>query len=366
MNENLPIDPSILDQEWMEHPLLFDEVQECPEALNSLKYFCEEASDYYIVAAGSLLGIKVKNKKGFPVGKVNFLHLYPMNFFEFLSATNNERLREYLENYETFEPIASPIHDKLIEILKYYLFVGGMPEAVYKYVKYDDFNMVREVQEDILNAYEKDFSKHAPKYQIMKIITIWNQIHKQLAKENKKFIFSYIRKSARGGEFEEAIEWLKDAGLIYKSYNIETPKLPLKAYAKENIFKIFFLDVGLLGALSNLSAKTIIQKNNLFTEFKGALTENFVAEELMASNHENLFYWTSKGTAEIDFIVEKEGEVYPLEVKAGNNKRKKSLIIYGKKYSPLKLLRVTSMNLKRDQNIYNYPLYLSGRILEFF
>lgn len=341
--------------------LIFDEVQESAKALNSLKYFCEEANEYHLVAAGSLLGVKTKQEKGFPVGKVNFLDLYPLTFFEFLSATGNEQSRSFLENIHAFDPIPEPLHQKLVLFLKYYLFVGGMPEAVAEYIKHDNFTIVRDVQMEILNAYERDFSKHAPPHDIMKITTVWKQIHRQLAKENKKFIFSAIRKSARGRDYEDAIQWLVDAGLIYKSYLVETPKFPLSAYADSNAFKIFSLDVGLLGAQSNLSPHAIIDGNTLFTEFKGAMTENFIAQELIASLHRELYYWTSSGTAEIDFLIQDDHEIYPLEVKAGENQKKKSLLVYGEKYAPSALSRATLMNLKHDGNIYNYPLYLLSR-----
>lgn len=341
--------------------IIFDEVQECPRALNSLKYFCEEANQYHVAAAGSLLGVKMSRERGFPVGKVNFLHLYPLSFFEFLEATNHEKLRHYLENYNSFEPIPSPLHEKLLGLLRYYLFIGGMPEAVSNYLQYEKFDVVREVQFEILAAYERDFAKHAPQNQVMKIITTWEQVHRQLAKENKKFIFSAIRKSARGRDFEEAIQWLSDAGLIYKSYQINTPKLPLSAYAQSQIFKLLLLDVGLLGAQSHLSPKTIIEGNKLFTEFKGALTENYIAQELIAASRSQLYYWSSEGTAELDFIVEHDQTIYPLEVKAGNSQKKKSLLVYGNKYKADVLSRATLMNLKHDGAIYNYPLYLISR-----
>ncbi len=341
--------------------LIFDEVQECPKALNSLKYFCEEAPEYHLAAAGSLLGVKIANEKGFPVGKVNFLHLYPLSFFEFLTATNHEKTRTFLEEYQSFDPLPTPLHEKLIELLKYYLFVGGMPEAVAEYVKNENLTVVREIQMEILNAYERDFAKHAPPHEIMKITIIWKQIHRQLAKENKKFIFAAIRKSARGRDYEVAIEWLLDAGLIHKSFLAEAPKFPLSAYADTNTFKIFLGDVGLLGAQSSLSPQTIIEGNVLFTEFKGSLTENFIAQELIASHHRELYYWESEGMAEVDFLVEGNHEIYPLEVKAGTSQKKKSLLVYGNKYSPSKLTRTTLMNLKHDGNIYNYPLYLISR-----
>lgn len=341
--------------------LILDEIQECPKALNSLKYFCEEANEYHVVAAGSLLGVKTAGGKGFPVGKVNFLRMYPLTFFEFLAALGQEKTRNFLKEYSTYEPIPNPMHEKLIYLLKLYFFIGGMPEAVAEYAKTEKLNVVREIQEEILNAYERDFAKHAPSHEIMKITTIWKHIHRQLAKENKKFIFAAIRKSARGRDYEEAIQWLSDAGLIHKSYLVESPKFPLSAYADSNIFKIFLADVGLLGAQSNLSPQTIIDKDLLFTEFKGALTENYVAQELIATKYKEPYYWTSGGTAEIDFLIEEDHGIYPLEVKAGASQKKKSLLVYNQKYTPSKLIRATTMNVKHDGNIYNYPLYLISR-----
>jgi len=267
-----------------------------------------------------------------------------------------------LEEYHSYEPLPAPMHEKLIELLKTYLYVGGMPEAVAEYLKTEKLDIVREIQLEILSAYEKDFAKHAPPHGIMKITTVWKQVHRQLAKENKKFIFAAIRKSARGRDYEEAIQWLSDAGLIHKSYMVESPKLPLSAYADNSTFKIFLSDVGLLGAQSNLSAQTVIEGDLLFTEFKGALTENYVAQELIATKGRELNYWTSEGTAEIDFLLEAEKQIYPLEVKAGASQKKKSLLVYKQKYSPTKLIRATTMNLKHDGDIYNYPLYLIARL----
>jgi len=341
--------------------LILDEIQECPKALNSLKYFCEEANEYHVVAAGSLLGVKTAKEKGFPVGKVNFLHMYPLTFFEFLSALGQEKTRLFLEELHTYEPIPNPMHDKLIQLLKLYFFIGGMPEAVAEYAKTENLNVVREIQSEILNAYEKDFAKHAPPNEIMKITTVWKQVHRQLAKENKKFIFAAIRKSARGRDYEEAIQWLSDAGLVHKSYLVEAPKFPLSAYADSNIFKIFLSDVGLLGAQSNLSPQVIIDGDLLFTEFKGALTENYVAQELIARRQQEPYYWASEGTAEIEFLIEDDHEIYPLEVKAGASQKKKSLLVYNQKYAPSKLIRATIMNLKHDGDIYNCPLYLISR-----
>jgi uncharacterized protein len=228
--------------------IVFDEIQECPKALNSLKYFCEEANHYHLIAAGSLLGVKTVGEKGFPVGKVNFLHLYPLTFFEFLAALGQEKLRVFLEEYRTYDPLPVGLHEKLIYLLRLYFFVGGMPEAVAEYVKSENVKCVREIQMEILLAYEKDFAKHAPRNEVMKISCLWNEVPRQLAKENRKFVFSAIRKSARARDYEEAIQWLCDAGLIHKSSLVETPKFPLSSYADVSAFKIFLLDIGLLGS----------------------------------------------------------------------------------------------------------------------
>ena len=343
--------------------IIFDEVQVCPKALNSLKYFCEETPEYHIAAAGSLLGVKTAQDGGFPVGKVNFLDLYPLSFFEFLAALGHEMARSHLEDLKGIEPLPDGIHDKLIDLLKLYFFIGGMPEAVFEYVKNENIQTVREIHHEILDAYEKDFAKHAPPNEVMRISTVWKQVHQQLAKENKKFVFSLIKQSARGREYETAIQWLLDAGLIVQSSLVETPKLPLSAYAKQNAFKIFLLDVGLLGAQSGLSPKTLLEKDLLFTEFKGALTENFVANELRANSRKNLYYWTSNGTAELDFLIDHDHDIIPIEVKAGESKRKRSLQVYDKKYSPNTLCRTSLRNLKKDGHLLNIPLYLISTLL---
>lgn len=342
--------------------IIFDEIQECPKALNSLKYFCEEAPSYHIASAGSLLGVKIAHDKGFPVGKVNFLSLYPLSFFEFLSAMGQTQTRQFLEEYTSFEPLPEPLHEKMIEWLKIYFFVGGMPEAVADYAKHSNLTTVREIQLEIIHAYERDFAKHAPPHEIMKITTIWKQIHRQLAKENKKFIFSAIRKSARGRDYENAIQWLSDAGLIHLSHLVETPRFPLSAYADTNSFKIFLSDIGLLGAQSNLSPRVTIERDALFTEFKGAFVENYVAQELIAAKQKALYYWNSEGTAEIDFLIENDHEIFPVEAKAGSSQKKKSLLVYGKQYTPSKLVRTSLMNLKHDGNLYNYPLYFVAKL----
>jgi uncharacterized protein len=328
--------------------LIFDEIQQCPNALTSLKYFCEHAPQYSVVAAGS-------------VGKVHFCHLYPMSFFEFLDAVGRPMLRELLEKIDSFEPIAIPHHEQLLELLKIYFFVGGMPKPVSCYVQTKDLSIVRTAQEDIIKAYVHDFAKYAPPTLVVKITHIWDSIPIHLGKENKKFIFSAIRKSARARDYEEALQWLVNAELIYKVQQITVPRVPLIHYSDHEAFKVFLLDVGLLGAMCRLSARVIVEGDQLFVEFKGSLTENFAAQALKASLGNPLFYWASQGSAEVDFLVEKDGVLLPLEVKSGHSTKKKSLLVYDEKYHPSILSRSTLMNLKKDGRVCNYPLYLLGR-----
>lgn len=340
--------------------IIFDEIQECPQALGSLKYFCEMSNEYHVAAAGSLLGVKLS--KGFPVGKVNFLDLAPMNFFEFLHAIGEDSLRLMLTELEFPKAISEIFHNKLTTLLKHYFIVGGMPEAVATYLKTESLDEVRKVQKEILDAYVLDFAKHAPKDDVMKIMAVWDSIPNQLAKENKKFIFSAICKSARARGYETSIQWLKSAGLIIKANALSTPKLPLDAYADKQAFKLFMLDVGLLGAMSRLDPRVILDEERLFQEFKGSLTENFVAIELHDKHFDTLYYWTSEGIAEVDFIVSYEQRIFPLEVKAGFSKRKKSLLVYAEKFSneenasPV-LSRASLRNFAFDGNIVNFPLY---------
>ncbi len=344
--------------------LIFDEIQECPNALNSLKYFCENAPNQHIVAAGSLLGIKLAHTKGFPVGKVQFLTLYPLNFLEFLDALQETRLKLFLEEHKQIEPIPLILHEKLLMYFKEHLYVGGMPEAVLEYINSHNLSNVREIQMAILNAYSLDFAKHAPKEQVMKINQVWYSIPNQLSKENKKFIYSAVREGGRAKEFEGALQWLMEAGLIYKVPLIRTPKIPLSAYADINAFKIYLVDVGLLGAMFNLSAKTILHENELFQEFRGAIAENYVAQELI-HNQYSIFYWTSEGKAEVNFIIEQDDFIYPLEVKSGNTSKKKSLKVYDETYHPKMLLRGSPKNLEKNGKILNCPLYLTSELRHF-
>ncbi len=341
--------------------IIFDEIQLCPRALTSLKYFCEEASHYYIAAAGSLLGIKMGNQSGFPVGKVDLVQLYPLGFLEFLTALDKHKLVEFVNSINTIENIPEPIHKQLLEFFRLYMYIGGMPEAVDHYQNTNNLPGIREIQKAIIKNYELDFARHAPPNLIQKITLLWNAIPNQLAKENRKFVFSLLREGARAREYETAIQWLIDAGLIYRCINLTTPGLPLPAYEGRTAFKMYAFDVGLLGALSDLSSKVLLKGNDLFTEFKGALTENVVAQMLNYAGFDKLFYWTSGNTAEVDFLLPVEDQLVPLEVKAGQSTKGKSLKIYTEKYNPKQVARASIRNLSRDSIIVNYPLYLMER-----
>ncbi len=339
--------------------LIFDEIQECPEALNCLKYFCELAPEYAVCAAGSLLRVTLAHTKGFPVGKVDFLHLYPLSFLEFLSAIGEEALKNYILDIKTLEPLPKLLHEKCTALFKYYLFIGGMPEAVYEYTKTKDILRIRDVQKNILTAYQLDFAKHAPKNQLMRITQVWENIVSQLSKENKKFIYSLIREGARAKEFEIAIQWLTAAGLLNKTVFINTPKIPLSGYAEFNFFKLYLLDVGLLAAFAQIEPKTILYGNDLFQELRGAISENYVAQTLIKNNFP-LYYWASEGRSEIDFIIQHQQMIYPLEVKSGHSKHKKSLLSYQEKYHQSMLIRASAYNLKLDDYLLNIPLYLTS------
>ncbi len=341
--------------------IIFDEIQACPAALNSLKYFNETANEYHICAAGSLLGVALANDKGFPVGKVDFLSLYPFSFEEFLEAKKEDLLIQFMEDINNSEPLPNILHEKLLKFFKEYLYVGGMPAAILEYQASEDFDRVRVIQKNILDAYRLDFSKHASQNILMKINQVWEVIPSQLAKENKKFIYSLVRKGARAQEFEAAIAWLKEAGLIHKAYHTDTPKIPLNAYIHHDIFKIYLSDTGLLGAMANLSAKAIIYGDEVFQEFKGALIENYVAQSLVQQGYETI-YWTSSGQAEIDFVISLQDKAYPLEVKSGISSKKKSLLTYIQKYQPSFGIRVSPMNLKLNGAILNCPLYFIEKL----
>jgi predicted AAA+ superfamily ATPase len=337
--------------------IFFDEAQVFPEVITSLKYFYEQAPQCHVIAAGSLLGVSVSRKKSFPVGKVNFLTLYPMSFMEYLLAEDEELIVEKLTNKGNTNALPEIIHDKLLGYLKKYLFLGGMPEVVKTYLEKKDIRLAREIQNDILESYKRDFSKYASKTDAIKISEVWRSLPAQLSKENKKFKFSEVRKKARASLYEGAIEWLRQAGLINIAYNVKLPKLPLSGYADYDKFKVYLLDNGLLGAMLNVSSDIIIKPNELFQEYNGAFIENYVASELAIKGYQ-LFYWTSKSDAEVDFIVQNKNEIYPLEVKSGMSRNIKSLRSYASKYSPKLLIRTSPRNYVQAESFINIPLYV--------
>lgn len=336
--------------------LIFDEVQEVPRALASLKYFCENAPQYHIICAGSLIGIALHEGTSFPVGKVNFLKLYPLTFKEFLMATGKQRFSELLDSHD-FQMITS-FKQTYIDALKHYFFVGGMPEAVQSFAENKDFNEVREIQKGILEAYEQDFSKHAPNVIVPKIRMLWNSIPSQLAKENKKFIYGLIREGARAKEYEEALMWLCDCGLVHKISRVNTAGIPLKAYEDLKAFKLFVVDVGLLGCLVGLHPHTLLDGNDLFIEFKGALTEQYVCQQLKTLEDLGIYYYTNdRGSCEIDLVVDTGEQIIPIEVKAEVNLKAKSLKFYHEKFSPGISVRTSMADFKKEDWLINLPLY---------
>ncbi len=344
--------------------LFFDEVQEVPQVITSLKYFHEQIPNLHIIAAGSLLGISVARHHSFPVGKVEFLTLYPMNFFEYLEGMGEEFLAEKLRNIEKIEPLPEVIHQKLLTHLKKYLFLGGMPEVIKKFRDTGDISLARKLQKNILEAYRRDFSKYSGKREAIKISEVWESIPFQLARENKKFKFKEVKKGGRASKYESSIEWLRKAGLIHIAYNLKTPKFPLKAYADLSKFKIYLLDTGLLGAMLDLSHELIVKPTDIFKEFYGAFIENYVATELISTINADLFYWTSKSEAEVDFILQFKNNILPLEVKSGMNRNIKSLRSYYNKYHPSYILRTSPRNLTIDNEFVNIPLYLIGSLAQ--
>jgi predicted AAA+ superfamily ATPase len=338
--------------------IFFDEIQESPRAITSLKYFYEQAPEYHIVSAGSLLGVSVGKPTSFPVGKVSFMTLYPMSFFEYLVAMKEDMLVKRLKDQSFSKPLPEIFHEKLTRLFKYYLYIGGMPEVVQDYIKKKDIENVRRLQKEILNAYERDFSKHSSPSEAIRVSQVWRSIPAQLAKENKKFKYSEVKKGGRASRFEAAIEWLRKAGLIYAVYNIKVPKLPLASYVDDSKFKIYLLDSGLLGALLNIPSRVIIMGDKLFSEYSGAFVENFVSQELSVHiDSEEIFYWTSKSEAEVDFIVPIGSKIFPLEVKGGLSRRTKSLRVYAEKYKPSVIFRTSPRNFTCDSDFTNIPLY---------
>ncbi|MCI7605536.1 MAG: ATP-binding protein [Spirochaetales bacterium] len=341
--------------------LIFDEVQEVPRALTSLKYFYENAPEYHIVCAGSLLGIALHPGTSFPVGKVDFLKLYPLSFKEFLMATDREQFAELLDSRD-FQMITA-FKETYIDALKLYYYVGGMPEAVQSFRDNKDFNEVREIQKRILEAYEQDFSKHAPNEIVPRLRMLWNGIPSQLAKENKKFIYGLIREGARAKDYETAIMWLTDCGLVHKVSRVNAAHIPLKAYEDLKAFKLFVVDVGLLGCMTGLHQHTLLEGNNLFIEFKGALTEQYVCQQLKTIDDLDVYYYTNdRGSSEVDFVVNTGEKIIPVEVKAEVNLKAKSLKTYQEKYSPEVCIRTSMTDYKKEEWLINLPLYAIDQI----
>jgi uncharacterized protein len=342
--------------------IILDEIQEAKGALTSLKYFQENAPEYHIVSGGSLLGVALSNHTSFPVGKVDFMDLYPFTFIEFLEAINEKPLADLLKvpDWELIKTFKA----KYIERLKQYYYVGGMPEAVLSFSQDSDFKEVRRLQNNILTAYEQDFSKHAPNEIVPRIRMLWNSIPAQLAKENRKFMYGVIRQGARAKDYELAISWLTDCGLIHKVNNVTKPGIPLKAYEEFNVFKLFLSDVGLLSTISDLDAKTLLEGNKVFEEFKGSLTEQYVFQQLSGQKDAAIYYWSPDSRAELDFLVQFSGEVIPVEVKAEENLHAKSLKVYCQKYEPKIAVRTSMSDYRKEEWMTNVPLYAINALFQ--
>lgn len=342
--------------------LIFDEIQEVPQALSSLKYFYENAPQFSIVAAGSLLGVSLHHQVSFPVGKVDFLPMYPMDFQEFLTALGKQDLVQLLEMRDW--PLLAAMKTAYIDLLRQYYFVGGMPEAVQTFVDTQNFDAVRQVQRNLLAAYEQDFSKHIQDGQtVQKVRSIWSSIPEQLAKENKKFIYSNLQKGARSKDYEIALQWLKDSGLVHCVPRIKKPHLPLSAY-QDNAFKLYGLDVGLLAAQSRLDVSVLLEGSRIFTEFKGTLTEQYVLQQLIAAQENPVFYWAAeRGTAEVDFVLQRRQSVIPIEVKAEENLKAKSLKVYVEQFQPEQAMRFSMADYREQDWLVNVPLYGCGAAL---
>jgi len=341
--------------------LIFDEIQEAPKAITALKYFEEDASKHHIIAAGSLLGVALHANISFPVGKVQFMDLHPMNYIEFLMACGENGLLQVLESDDW--KLITTFKTKFIERLRQYYFVGGMPEAVGKFCENNNFAEVREIQTGILNAYQQDFSKHPPNEIVPRIRMLWNSIPSQLAKENRKFIYGVLKQGARAKDYELALAWLIDCGQVHKVNRVSKPSIPLKAYEDFSAFKLFLVDTGLLAAMGDIDARTLLEGNTIFSEFKGALTEQFVLQELVSMAEFPIYYWTAdRSTAEVDFVIQYQGHAVPIEVKAEENLKAKSLKVYHEKYKPTLALRLSMSDFRKTDWLINLPLYSVAKI----
>lgn len=339
--------------------IFLDEIQEAHNGLTALKYFNENAPEHHVIVAGSLLGLELHKQVSFPVGKVQFMTLYPMSYSEFLQAMGDDALVDFLkkEDWSNINLFSA----KYKERLKQYYYVGGMPEVVLSFSESQNWQEAREIQSEILNSYDRDFSKHAPSEIVPRIRQLWQSIPAQLSRENRKFIYGLVKEGARAREYEIALQWLFDSGLIYRVNCVSAPRIPLKSYEDSSAFKIFMVDVGLLGAMADLDESTIVKGNEIFTEFKGALTEQYVMQQLILSKH--LYYW-SKANArqEIDFLIQEKGEVIPIEVKAEENLRAKSLKQYIIEQNPSKAYRISMSDYRQDYKITNLPLFAASML----
>lgn len=353
MNLNIESGVSITPNDTL---IILDEIQNAPKALESLKYFCEDANEYHVIAAGSLLGVAVHENVSFPVGKVDMLDLYPFSFREFLLAMDEKSLVMALDSKDF--SIIDNFSDKFLFWLKNYYYIGGMPAVVDSFRRNKDYVKTRQIQKDILRQYEQDFGKHVDAKNLPRIRMVWQSIPIQLAKENKKFFFRQIKKGARSSDFEIAIQWLMDSGLIYKVNRVNEPHMPLKAYINMSAYKLFILDIGLLGALSDLPAKTILEKDEIFVEFKGAFTEQYVLQQLICDTQYTPYYYgTDKSTFEQDFMIQMEDRIVPIEVKAEGNVYSQSLKAYCEKYHPKKAIRFSTLKYVDQGWMVNIPLY---------
>ena len=342
--------------------IIFDEIQEAPRGLTALKYFQEKAPQYHVVAAGSLLGIAMHSNDSFPVGKVDFMDLYPLSFSEFLEAVGQEAFARLLAKKDW--GLIAAFRSKLIDLLKQYYYVGGMPEVVNAFINHKDYAEVRQLQQTILDSYDRDFSKHAPIAEVPRIRMIWRSVPAQLAKENKKFIYGVVKEGARAKDFELAIEWLIDAGLIYKVSRVKKAGIPLSAYEDFSAFKLFLLDTGLMGAMSGLPPQALWEGNVLFSDYKGAITEQYVLQQLKSVKGLSIYYWSSDTSrGELDFLLQKDVSVIPVEVKAEENLQSKSLRFFVEKNAGLHGVRFSMSDYRKQEWMINYPLYSVGYIL---
>ena len=342
--------------------IIFDEIQEAPRGLTALKYFQEKAPQYHVVAAGSLLGIAMHSNDSFPVGKVDFMDLYPLSFSEFLEAVGQEAFARLLAKKDW--GLIAAFRSKLIDLLKQYYYVGGMPEVVNAFINHKDYAEVRQLQQTILDSYDRDFSKHAPIAEVPRIRMIWRSVPAQLAKENKKFVYGVVKEGARAKDFELAIEWLIDAGLIYKVSRVKKAGIPLSAYEDFSAFKLFLLDTGLMGAMSGLPPQALLEGNVLFSDYKGAITEQYVLQQLKSVKGLSIYYWSSDTSrGELDFLLQKDVSVIPVEVKAEENLQSKSLRFFVEKNAGLHGVRFSMSDYREQEWMINYPLYSVGYIL---